>query len=62
MRPDSKSQVTIEYDNNDNPLRVDTIVISTQHDEFDDNDDKMLEKIKSDLTKVLIPRVKSKLP
>ena len=62
LRPDSKSQVTIEYDNNDKPLRIDTIVISTQHDEFDDNDGKMLEKIKSDLTKVLIPRVKSKLP
>ena len=62
LRPDSKSQVTIEYDNSDKPLRIDTIVISTQHDEFDDNDDKMLEKIKSDLTKVLIPRVKSKLP
>ena len=62
LRPDSKSQVTIEYDNNHKPLRIDTIVISTQHDEFDDNDDKMLEKIKSDLTKVLIPRVKSKLP
>ena len=62
LRPDSKSQVTIEYDNYDKPLRIDTIVISTQHDEFDDNDDKMLEKIKSDLTKVLIPRVKSKLP
>ena len=62
LRPDSKSQVTIEYDNNDKPLRVDTIVISTQHDEFDDNDDRMLEKIKSDLIKVLIPRVKSKLP
>ena len=62
LRPDSKSQVTIEYDNYDKPLRIDTIVISTQHDEFDNNDDKMLEKIKSDLTKVLIPRVKSKLP
>ena len=62
LRPDSKSQVTIEYDNYDKPLRIDTIVISTQHDEFHNNDDKMLEKIKSDLTKVLIPRVKSKLP
>ena len=62
LRPDSKSQVTIEYDNNNKPLRVDTIVISTQHDEFDHNDDRMLEKIKSDLIKVLIPRVKSKLP
>ena len=61
LRPDSKSQVTIEYDNNDKPLRIDTIVISTQHDEFDNNDDRMLEKIKSDLIKVLIPRVKSKL-
>ena len=46
LRPDSKSQVTVEYDENDNPLRIDTIVISTQHDEFDQDDQKMLDKIK----------------
>ena len=62
LRPDSKSQVTIEYDDNDKPLRIDTIVISTQHDEFDNDDNRMLEKIKTDLIKILIPRVKSKLP
>ena len=61
LRPDSKSQVTIEYDNNNKPLRVDTIVISTSTMSLI-NDDRMLEKIKSDLIKVLIPRVKSKLP
>ena len=44
LRPDSKSQVTIEYDDNDVPLRIDTIVISTQHDEFDSDDEKMLKK------------------
>ena len=62
LRPDSKSQVTIEYDDNDKPVRIDTIVISTQHDEFDNDDNRMLEKIKTDLIKILIPRVKSKLP
>ena len=62
LRPDSKSQVTIEYDENNNPLRVDTIVISTQHDEFDYDDNRMREKIKSDLIKILIPRVINKLP
>ena len=59
LRPDSKSQVTIEYDQNDNPLRIDTIVISTQHDEFDNNDEKMLEKIRKDLIEILIPIVKN---
>ena len=62
LRPDSKSQVTIEYDENNNPFRVDTIVISTQHDEFDYDDKRMREKIKSDLIKILIPRVINKLP
>jgi len=57
LRPDSKSQVTIEYDNNNKPLRIDTIVVSTQHDEFDSDEDIMLEKIKSDVINILIPRV-----
>ena len=57
LRPDSKSQVTIEYDDNNNPLRIDTIVVSTQHDDFDSNERAMLEKIKSDMINILIPRV-----
>jgi S-adenosylmethionine synthetase len=57
LRPDSKSQVTIEYDNNNNPLRIDTIVVSTQHDDFDSDEKVMLEKIKSDVINILIPRV-----
>ena len=59
LRPDSKSQVTIEYDENHIPRRIDTIVVSTQHDEFDSNDEAMLAKIKSDVINILIPRVKS---
>ena len=59
LRPDSKSQVTIEYDENHIPQRIDTIVVSTQHDEFDSNDEAMLAKIKSDVINILIPRVKS---
>ena len=62
LRPDSKSQVTIEYDDNDTPLRVHTIVISTQHDEFDSNDSRMLEQIRKDVKEILIPRVVSLLP
>jgi len=62
LRPDSKSQVTIEYDDNDTPIRVHTIVLSTQHDEFDDDDERMLNKIRSDVKDVLIPRVASQLP
>ena len=62
LRPDAKSQVTIEYDDNDTPIRIDTIVISTQHDPFDSDDDAMLAKIKSDLITLLIPRVKAQLP
>ena len=61
LRPDAKSQVTIEYDDNNQPVRIDTIVISTQHDDFD-NDDKMLAKIKEDVITILIPRVMRKLP
>ncbi|MFW6289333.1 MAG: methionine adenosyltransferase [Mariniphaga sp.] len=61
LRPDSKSQVTIEYTDENLPLKVHTIVVSTQHDEFDD-DEPMLAKIKKDVINILIPRVKSKLP
>ncbi len=59
LRPDAKSQVTIKYDDNDVPVAIDTIVISTQHDEFD-SDDKMQEKIREDMENILIPRVKKK--
>jgi S-adenosylmethionine synthetase len=61
LRPDSKSQVTIEYNDDHTPLRVHTIVVSTQHDEFDE-DKPMLDKIKHDVIHILIPRVISKLP
>ena len=60
LRPDAKSQVTIEYDNDHKPLRIDTIVISTQHDDFD-TEPTMLEKIKADIINILIPRVKKGL-
>ena len=60
LRPDAKSQVTIEYDDNNHPVRIDAIVVSTQHDDFD-NEDNMLKKIKEDVIDILIPRVKSKL-
>lgn len=56
LRPDSKSQVTIEYSDDDRPLRIDTIVVSTQHDDFDE-DEKMLAKIREDIVNLLIPRV-----
>jgi S-adenosylmethionine synthetase len=59
LRPDAKSQVTLEYDDNNRPVRIDAIVISTQHDDFD-SEAKMLAKIKSDVINILIPRVKSK--
>ncbi|NJN50250.1 MAG: methionine adenosyltransferase [Polaribacter sp.] len=62
LRPDAKSQVTIEYDDDNKPLRIDTIVISTQHDPFDISEEKMLSKIKNDIIHILIPRVKAKLP
>lgn len=60
LRPDSKSQVTVEYSDEGVPQRIDTIVVSTQHDEFDD-DEPMLEKIKQDVIDILIPRVKAQL-
>lgn len=73
LRPDAKSQVTVEYDENHRPVRIHTIVISTQHDEFveplEDKaearkaaDEKMLEQIRKDVEEVLLPRVKAKLP
>jgi S-adenosylmethionine synthetase len=61
LRPDAKSQVTIEYDDNNRPSRIDTIVISTQHDDFA-KDGVMLKKIKEDVINILIPRIKKKLP
>ena len=61
LRPDAKSQVTIEYDDNNKPVRIDAIVISTQHDDFD-NEKKMLDQIKKDVITILIPRVMKKLP
>ncbi len=60
LRPDAKSQVTIEYSDDHQPIRIDSIVISTQHDDFDE-DDIMLAKIKQDLISILIPRVKALL-
>ena len=61
LRPDAKSQVTIEYSDENKPQRIEAIVISTQHDEFDTDDTRMLAKIKSDLISILIPRVLAKL-
>ncbi len=60
LRPDSKSQVTVEYSDEGIPQRIDTIVVSTQHDEFDSDDERMLAKIKADVINILIPRVKAK--
>ena len=61
LRPDSKSQVTIEYNDDNTPIRIDAIVVSTQHDEFDSDDEAMLAKIKKDIVEILIPRVKAQL-
>src|SRR5688572_17441751 len=61
LRPDAKSQVTIEYSDDNKPQRVDTIVISTQHDDFA-KDNVMLSKIKEDVINVVVPRIKKKLP
>jgi S-adenosylmethionine synthetase len=61
LRPDAKSQVTLEYDDNNQPTRIDAIVISTQHDDFDE-EVAMLKKISSDIIGILIPRVKAKYP
>jgi S-adenosylmethionine synthetase len=60
LRPDAKSQVTIEYNDNNEPIRIDTIVVSTQHDDFD-SDKIMLDKIKNDIVSLIIPRVKKQL-
>jgi S-adenosylmethionine synthetase len=61
LRPDSKSQVTVEYNDDDTPSRVHTIVLSTQHDEFDE-DERMLARIRADVKEILIPRVAGQLP
>src|SRR6202007_2790005 len=61
LRPDAKSQVTLEYDDNNQPVRIDAIVISTQHDDFDE-EKTMLKKISKDIIEILIPRVKAKYP
>ena len=61
LRPDSKSQVTIEYDDDNNPVKIDAIVVSTQHDSFD-SETNMLAKIKADVITVLVPRVQKLLP
>jgi len=62
LRPDAKSQVTLEYDDKNKPVRIDAIVVSTQHDDFSKNDEAMLAKIKKDIISILIPRVKAKYP
>ncbi|WP_118974648.1 methionine adenosyltransferase [Taibaiella koreensis] len=59
LRPDAKSQVTLEYNDHNQPIRIDAIVVSTQHDDFDE-EGKMLDKIKKDIVNILIPRVKKK--
>ena len=61
LRPDSKSQVTVEYSEKGIPQRIDTIVVSTQHDEFDSDDERMLAKIKDDVLNILMPRVKAEI-
>jgi len=61
LRPDSKSQVTVEYADDGQPIRIDTIVVSTQHDDFGPNDEQMLAQIKADVLNVLMPRVKAKI-
>ena len=61
LRPDAKSQVTVQYSDNGLPERIDTIVVSTQHDEFDSDDERMLQRIKDDVINILIPRVKQQI-
>lgn len=61
LRPDSKSQVTVEYSEEGIPQRIDTIVVSTQHDEFDTDDERMLAKINDDVLNILMPRVKAEI-
>ncbi len=62
LRPDAKSQVTIEYDDNHRPIKIDTIVVSTQHDSFNSNDKKVLKKIKSDIINIVLKNVIDKEP
>lgn len=61
LRPDAKAQVTIEYSDDNKPQRIDAIVVSTQHDDFDEDEARMLQKIKDDIKNILIPRVIKKL-
>ena len=61
LRPDAKSQVTVEYSDDNVPLRIHTIVVSTQHDPFDPDENRMLQQIKDDVLNILMPRVKSKI-
>jgi S-adenosylmethionine synthetase len=61
LRPDAKSQVTVQYSDEGIPERIDTIVVSTQHDEFDTDDERMLQKIREDVINILIPRVKAQI-
>lgn len=61
LRPDAKAQVTLEYNDQHKPVRIEAIVLSTQHDPFDSDEKKMLEKIKADIIEILIPRVKAQL-
>ena len=61
LRPDAKSQVTVQYSDDGIPERIDTIVVSTQHDEFDTDDERMLQQIKADVIGILIPRVKEQI-
>ena len=61
LRPDAKSQVTVEYSDDGTPQRITTIVVSTQHDEFDTDDSRMLERIKDDVKNILMPRVKEQI-
>jgi len=61
LRPDSKSQVTIKYSDDSKPVKVETLVVSTQHDEFDKNTERMIQEIKSDMKNILIPRIINRL-
>src|SRR5690606_36623623 len=61
LRPDAKAQVTIEYSDDNVPMRIEAIVVATQHDDFDE-EGPMLERIKKDIINILIPRVKAQLP
>src|SRR6476620_7540325 len=61
LRPDAKSQVTLEYTDDNKPVKIDAIVVSTQHDDFD-TEENMLKKIKQDMLEILIPRILAKNP